>query len=124
MVPAFAFAEETPGLLIQKSDGSQVELRLSEIRSIKFGNGQMIVNGKDSAEQVFRVDDISKMTFCDIITAIKSLSCNAESGEVIVTDLSGKVVYKGKSGSVNVPTTLKGTFIITVDGQSHKVTVK
>lgn len=124
MFPLCSMADDVPGMLVHKTDGNSLEVEIANISSIKFNDGLMVINGKDNSQQCLPLDDISQITFSTIETAISSLTRGVKSGVVTITNLSGQIVYKGKVGASELPTSLKGVYIITVNGQSHKVTIK
>ena len=119
-----AHADEVPGMVVQKTDGSRVELAISSISKITFADGQMVVNAKDDTQKMLSLDDISQISFCSIISAIEALTHNNSDATVVITNLSGQIVYKGPASSALLPASLKGVYVITVNGESHTVTIK
>jgi len=119
-----AFADEVPGLIIEKEDGTNVSVNITSLQNIKFADGKMIITQKDNSTQSIDLDNITIMTFGSISTAVKAITGNVNDQDIVVTDLSGKVIYKGKSNNFNTSNALKGIYIITVNGESHKVLIK
>lgn len=120
-------ADEVPGITISKTDGSNISLPTNELRSIKFKEGSMIVNMKDDSQQLFSVDDIANITFGDIITAINTITNDQPDTPITITDLSGRIIYKGNASNIHCPapnTQLTGTFIINANGKSRTVIIK
>lgn len=117
-----AMADNVPGVVVTKTDGSTIQVPISATRSIKFADGNMIINKTDNTKQTVSLDDVELVTFSSISAAIKTIAGDSNK-QMIVTDLSGRVVYKGDSQSNNIPTSLHGVYIITVDGQSHKISI-
>lgn len=122
-----AFADDgAPGITVNKSDGSSISIVISELKSIKFGEGTMIVNMKDDSQQNISIGDIKNITFEDIATAINTLTKgNAADSAVCITDLSGRTVYSGKAAGCPVQGQLpSGIYVITANGKSCKVMIK
>lgn len=117
------FADETPGIIINKSDGSSITVATSSLRSIKFNDGKMIVNMKDDSQQFVNLDDITNITFENIVTAINSITEGSSDSFVTVSDLSGRILYNGKANENMNKDNLRGIYIITTNGKSHKVKI-
>lgn len=117
------FAEETPGIIINKSDGTSITISTTSLRNIKFSDGNMVVKMKDDTQQLIDVDDITIITFADITTAIHTITDGNTETQIVITDLTGKVVYQGNAETENALSTLEGIFIVTANGKSHKVKI-
>lgn len=118
-----SYAEEVPGIIVNKGDGSKITVVLSDLRSIKFSEGNMVINMKDEVGQTVSLDEIESITFEDVVTAINTLSVDAKDDHVVVTDLAGRIIYKGRAESARSVGGLHGIYIITVNGKSHKVSI-
>ena len=126
-LPLVTMADEVPGITISKTDGSNISLPTNELRSIKFKEGSMIVNMKDDSQQLFSVGDIANITFGDIITAINTITNDQPDTPITITDLSGRIIYKGNASNTQhlTPNTQQtGTFIINANGKSRTVIIK
>jgi len=124
LLPLLASADEVPGLVITKTDNSQLSVALTSIRSIKFEEGTMLILQKDNSTQQISVDEITLLSFENVSTAIQSLMNDKTDGQVIITDLSGKVLYEGQSSSQDIPNDIHGNVILTIDGKSHKINLR
>lgn len=115
----------TPGITISRTDGSSTSIPLSELQSIKFNDGSMIVNKKDRKQQCFIIDEIAIITFEDITTAINVLTRgNLSNGSISITDMSGRTVYTGKvtdAGHTRLPA---GIYVLRANGKTCKVRIK
>ena len=118
-----ALADQVPGMLVHRTDGTQVEVPIAQIRSIRFSDGQMVISQRDDTCQAILLDQISQISFGSITEAIESLTLHAADRDITITDLSGRVLYSGPAQSDQLPTTLRGACIIIVDGVGHKVTI-
>lgn len=115
------FADEIPGIVVSKSDGGKVPVATSAIHCIKYGEGTMAVLMKDGSQQTFSLDDITTITFESLPTAIRNIMAETK-GNVIVTDLSGRVLYEG-SANGQMPS-LHGLYVITTNGESRAVLIR
>lgn len=121
------FADDvTPGITISKTDASKASVAISQLRSIKFEEGSMIVNMKDNSKQTFNIDDIASISFDDISTAINALTNgNIANATICITDLSGNIIYKGIASHAPAQEKLSaGIYVITVNGKSQKVMIR
>ena len=119
-----AYADDVPAMLVQQRDGATQEVSIDKVRSIKFDGGQMLILHRDNSVLSLALDDIEQITFSSVATAIEALTSDA-SGTVTITNLAGEVIYQGSSkDDAHFPASLSGTYIITLDGQSHKVNIK
>lgn len=116
-------ANEVSGIVVSKSDGSNVSIALSELRSIKFSEESMIVNGKDDSQQFISLTDITGVTFSDIATAVSTFTGGNATEGVVITDLAGRIVYAGTSDHSLADCTPEGIYIITANGKSRKVRI-
>lgn len=122
-----AFADNVvPGITINKSDDSSIAIELSQLQSIRFSEGTMIVNLKDNSQQTFAIDDIKSLTFNDIETAIRTLTNgNAADCKISIADLSGRTIFSGKASNYATQEKLPaGIYVITANGKSCKVMIK
>lgn len=117
-----AMADEVAGIVVEKSDGSKMKIALSDLLSIKFADGDMVINGKDNSRTLIAMDDVKLISFTNVSTAISAIA-GSDAKLITITDLAGRVVYKGESQSANVPE-LHGIYIFSVDGKSYKVALK
>lgn len=115
----------TPGIVVRNADESTATIAISELRSIKFNDADMIVNMKDNSQQNFSIDGIMSITFDNIVTAITHLTEGASAdGTVCITDISGRAIYRGNAANVPAQTSLPaGTYVITASGKSYKVII-
>jgi len=114
--------EEVKGMVITKNDGSTVQITLANLRSIKFSEGNMVIHQRDAQQQTVSLCDVTSITFADITAAIAAVIGDDAEAEVTVTDLAGRVVYRGaKSGELPA---LKGTYIVSSGNNRVKVYVK
>lgn len=119
-----AYADDVPAMLVQQRDGGTQEVSIDRVRSIKFDGGQMLILHRDNSVLSLALDDIEQITFSSVAAAIETLTSDA-SGTVTITSLAGEVIYQGSSkDDAHFPASLRGTYIITLDGQSHKVNIK
>jgi len=124
LLPLTMMADEVSGMIVQKNDGTQLNVDVATLRSIKFSDGQMLVIKTDNSQMAVNIDDVSVITFGNISLAVAALSGDGQSQQMTITDLSGRVVYKGLSHSADVPQNLHGTYIITVNGTSRKIAIR
>ena len=124
MVTGSCLADDVPALKISKSDGESA-VALSELLSIKFTESDMVVNMKDGTKQTIALDDIIVMELGQTPTAISSIFADSNINAVYtLTDISGKVVAKGKLADGNMLPAQKGLYILTVGNQSKTILVK
>lgn len=118
--------DTTPGIIVNKSDGSTVSIAIQQLQSIKFADGNMIVRMKDDTQQSYNIDDITNMTFGDIATAIKVLTDDkVTTGKLLITDITGRIVYNGTAVNATTANNLpNGIYVITTNGKSYKVMIK
>lgn len=115
----------TPGITVSKTDGSSASIPLTTLQSIKFSDGNMVINLKDKSQQTFIIDEIAIIKFEDIATAINTLSCgNISNGNISICDLSGHTVYKGKAAEAKQTKLPAGIYVMTINGKSYKVMIK
>lgn len=116
----------TSGIIINNTDGSAATISISKLRSIKFSDGNMILYMNDNSQQSICIDDITNITFDNIMSAIKTLT-NGNIGDntIRITDIAGNTVFKGKATDIpshgNLPT---GIYVITTNGKNYKVMIK
>lgn len=126
--PLSIFADDvTPGIIINKTDGSNTSVSISQLQSIKFAEGNMVVYMKDNTQQMLAVDDITTIMFEDITTAIKTLvDKNNANTSITITDISGRIVYSGTATDdyLSKEKLSHGIYIITANGKSCKVMIK
>lgn len=118
-----SFAEEKPGIVINRTDGSSTSIEISLLKSIKFSEGNMIVCMKDESQQTINLDDVTTITFADVITAIRVVTEGKTDEQVTITDISGRIIYKGNVAEVGNAGHLSGIYVITVGEKSHKVRI-
>lgn len=119
-----SLADEVPGIKISTATADS-ELEISAIGNIKYGESEMIVTMKDGTTATFAIDEITRMTFGDITTAIQSIASNGDSNaEITITDLSGRTIAKGKAESIASRTDLHGIMIISNGNESKKVIIR
>lgn len=118
-----AMADQTPGIVLEKTDGNNITIELTNIQSIKYKDGMMVINKNDKTKQIVSIDDISTMNFSNITTAIESIVGNISNKTIIISDLSGKTIFKGIYNK-NFQKSLHGIYVINVDGKCHKVIIK
>ena len=115
----------TPGITVSKTDGSNASIPLTTLQSIKFSDGNMVINLKDKSQQTFSIDEIAIIKFEDIATAINTLSCgNTYNSNISITDLSGHIVFNGKAAEAMQTKLPAGIYVITTNGKSYKVMIK
>lgn len=114
-------ADDISALKIRKNDGENT-LALSELRSIKYTDSDMVLNMKDGSQQVFALDDIVVMELGQISMAIKNI-CFDKNDAYVITDLQGKVVSKGNCAELSLPI-LKGIYTLSVGNKSKIIVVK
>lgn len=115
----------TPGITVSKTDGSSASIPLTTLQSIKFSDGNMVINLKDKSQQTFIIDEIAIIKFEDIATAINTLSCgNISNSNISICDLSGHTVYKGKAAEAKQTKLPAGIYVMTINGKSYKVMIK
>jgi len=121
---AQCLADDVPTLTISKSSGDS-KIVLSELLSIKYTDTDMILHMTDGSVQNIALDDIIVMQLGQGPTAINSVfsDCNSNDSYTI-TDISGKLIAKGKVADSIVLPGKKGLYIISVGEKSKKVLVK
>lgn len=124
LFPLSGMAEEVPSMLVSKSDGSSLSVEISAVRSIKFQDGNMIVRQNGAADVRLSVDDITMITFGNMETAIASIAGKDNRHEMVIADLSGREIYRGPAAGWSTQRELHGSFVISVEGKSNKVTIK
>lgn len=114
----------TPGITVSKTDGSSASIPLTTLQSIKFSDGNMVINLKDKSQQTFIIDEIAIITFEDVVTAINTLTCGNTAKIISITDLSGHIVFNGKAAEAMQTKLPAGIYVITTNGKSYKVMIK
>lgn len=112
------------GMTITKTDGSSISVEIAAMRSIKFENGTMVINKKDGGQQKVSVDEIETVHFESIVTAIATITGNENDTAITITDLSGKVVFKGNAKEYDANNRLRGAYIINSGSKSYKTIIK
>lgn len=114
---------EQQGMLIQKTDGTQVQIALSSLRSIRFAEGMMQINQTDNTQQQIAVDDIAQITFGSLTTAIRSIVDDTKQ-HIVIADISGRIIYEGAAADYRESDIAPGTYVISQQGQSRKITIQ
>lgn len=123
MISLCAMADNVQGFVVTKTDGSTQQVPISSTLSIKFADGNMVINKTDNTKLVMSLDDITEITFSSVPSAIKAI-IGSTNKQMTISDLGGRVVYQGDSQGTTLPSSLHGVYIFTIDGQSHKVSIK
>lgn len=119
-------ADDVPSLKIGAKDANN-ELALSAIQSIKFSDTEMLVNLKNGTQKAFALNDITIVEFGKMTSAIKNiLQEEGQDGEFTITDISGKVISKGKTtDNINgIVPEKRGLFIVRSGKVTKKILVK
>ena len=112
------------GMTITKTDGSSISVEIAAMRSIKFEDGTMVINKKDGGQQKVSVDEVETISFGSVATAITAITADNGNTAITITDLSGKVVFKGNANEYDAKDALHGVYIINANGKSYKTIIK
>ena len=124
VLPLALSADDTvSGLVITKTNGERVEVAIANLRSIKFGSDTMVLYRQSADPISVPLAEVQSLTFDDIITAVRTVLGPEAEGTLTITDLAGRIVYRGNAHS-DIPRTLRGTFILTQGGRSQKVVIR
>ena len=121
---ALAVADNTPAMLITKTDSTQVAIEIATLRSIKFSDGMMVVTAQTGTQQTVNLDDIAVITFGSMTTAVETLVPQGSTEHLMITDLAGRVVYEGTAQGFAQHDGLRGVYVVKVGTRSYKVAVK
>lgn len=123
-LPLVLSADDTvSGLVVTKTNGERVEVAIAHLRSIKFGSDTMVLYRQSAQPISVPLSEVQSLTFGDIITAIRTVFGLETEGTLTITDLAGRVVYRGSATS-DLPRSLRGTYILSQGGRSQKVVIK
>lgn len=111
-------------MVITKTDNSSISVALNAIRSVKFADGMMLIVQKDNTQQQISTDDISVISFANVTSAIECITGGNGNHTIVLTDLTGKVLYKGTSADEEIPADIHGNCILTIDGKSQKINLR
>lgn len=120
---ALSADDAVSGLVITKTNGERVEVAIANLRSIKFGSDTMVLYRQSADPISVPLAEVQSLTFDDIITAVRTVLGPEAEGTLTITDLAGRIVYRGNAHS-DIPRTLRGTFILTQGGRSQKVVIR
>ena len=120
---ALSADDAVSGLVITKTNGERVEVAIANLRSIKFGSDTMVLYRQSADPISVPLAQVQSLTFDDIITAVRTVLGPEAEGTLTITDLAGRIVYRGNAHS-DIPRTLRGTFILTQGGRSQKVVIR
>ena len=124
VLPLALSADDTvSGLVITKTNGERVEVAIAHLRSIKFGSDTMVLYRQSADPISVPLAEVQSLTFDDIITAVRTVLDPEAEGTLTITDLAGRIVYRGNAHG-DIPRTLRGTFILTQGGRSQKVVIR
>jgi len=123
LFPCVIMAEEVTSLTISMTDKTTLTVPISDIRSIKFQEEAMLILQNDNNTRQIKIDEISFLTFSNVETAIQCITGN-QTCAITLTDINGQIRYQGKSNSKDIPTDIRGTFILTTEGKSHKIIIR
>lgn len=128
MATAFlpCFADDVPSLKIN-ANGTETNLELAGIKTIKFSENNMMVNFKDGTEKTFSLDDVTVIEFGTTTSAIKEILAEGnEDSTFSITDINGKTIIKGKCKdfqNLNM-SLMRGLYVITSGKTTKKILVK
>ena len=112
------------GMTITKTDGSSISVEIEAVRSIKFEDGTMVINKKDGGQQKVSVDEVGSISFESMASAITTITTNNGNTAITITDISGKVIFKGKAQEYDTKDAPHGIYIINANGRSYKTIIK
>ena len=120
-------ADDGKAMVLKSTNEATQSYAVSNISSVKYEDGVMILTLKNGNVQKLNVEDIKSMTFDSVATAIETL--NADGGAIAfsVYDESGKEVASGmtgEDGKVDMPVNLRGVYVIKVGNVTKKIVVK
>ena len=120
---ALSADDAVSGLVITKTNGERVEVAIANLRSIKFGSDTMVLYRQSADPISVPLAEVQSLTFDNIVTAVRTVLGPEAEGTLTITDLAGRIVYRGNAHS-DIPRTLRGTFILTQGGRSQKVVIR
>lgn len=120
---ALSADDAVSGLVITKTNGERVEVAIANLRSIKFGSDTMVLYQVSDQPISVPLAEVQSLTFDNIVTAVRTVLGPEAEGTLTITDLAGRIVYRGNAHS-DIPRTLRGTFILTQGGRSQKVVIR
>lgn len=102
-----------------------VSFAFSEQPSVTFGKPEVLTVTSTSMTVEFPFNEIERITFDDVPSAVQALTVREETGSVLIYDLSGKLMRKVVSeqgtATVDLSTLRPGVYIVKDGKRSYKV---
>lgn len=126
-------ARAESSLVLELRDGTTHSYVLSEQPRVSFADGSLVMTAT-GAETRYAISEVENFHFADV-SALPVVSAEAWRvrcvggvltvegyiGEVVVTDVSGRIVYQGKAGSIDLGQQPRGTYLVRVGRQMVKL---
>ena len=126
LTSSHAYADGGKAMVLKSTNEATQSYAVTNISSVKYENGKMLLTLKNGSVQMFSVSDIKSMTFASVATAIESMA-NGEAKSFTIYDESGSLIVSGVTddeGKFDMPINLRGVYLIKVGNVAKKVVVK
>lgn len=127
-------------LVITKSNSDEVNVKLADLRTITFANGNMILNAKDATTSNYAISDVQKMYFSTTGSGLAVLNAdevsisisqkgdeltvfNTGDAQAYIVRIDGAKVYDqrvGETSTINIGMLDRGFYILKVKNKTFK----
>ena len=114
-------------LLIHNYSNDSQRFAVSEVTSIRYEQGQMIVALNNGEEVTMSIQEVKSITFESLSSAIQNLSNKQANVSFRVYDLKGTLLQEGVTdadGKTTLADDLHGIFVVQVGKQGRKIVIE
>lgn len=114
-------------LLIHDYSNDSQRFAVSEVTSIRYEQGQMIIALNNGEEVTMPIQEVKSITFESLSSAIQNLSNKQANVSFRVYDLKGNLLQEGMTdaeGKTTLSDDLHGIFVVQVGKQGRKIVIE
>ncbi len=114
-------------LLIHDYSNDSQRIAVSEVTSIRYEQGQMIIALNNGEEVTMSIQEVKSITFESLSSAIQNLSNKQANVTFRVYDLKGNLLQEGETDADDKTTLaddLHGIFVVQVGKQGRKIVIE
>lgn len=114
-------------LLIHDYSNDSQRIAVSEVTSIRYEQGQMIIALNNGEEVAVSIEEVKSITFESLSSAIQNLSSKQANVAFRVYDLKGNLLQEGVTdadGKTALADDLHGIFVVQVGKQGRKIVIE
>lgn len=114
-------------LLIHDYSNDSQRIAVSEVTSIRYEQGQMIIALNNGEEVTMPIQEVKSITFESLSSAIQHLSAKQANVAFRVYDLKGNLLQEGVTdadGKTTLADDLHGIFVVQVGKQGRKIVIE